>query len=67
MSKNIQRIAQVKQKIEELFEIRDLGEIQYYLGIQINKRNGVYFINQQHYINKLLKQYSMQDATISKV
>lgn len=65
--KSNERIDEVKRQIEAIFEIRDLGEIQYYLGIQINKTNGIYSINQKHYINKLLTQYSLEDASISKV
>lgn len=67
MSKKAEIIDKVIHQIESLFEIRDLGEIQYYLGIQINKTNGVYNLNQQKYINKILNQYSMHDASISKV
>lgn len=67
MSKSNDRIQEVKEGISNLFEIRDLGEIKYYLGIEINKVNGIYNLNQQKYIKQLLNKYKMDDAKISKI
>lgn len=55
------------KKNVKLFDSRDLGEIIYYLGIEINKIDGIYILNQQYYIDKLSIKYSMQNASISKV
>lgn len=67
MSTNGVLIEKVKLKISKLFEIRDLGSIKYYLGIQINKCGNVYCMNQEKFINEILEQYGMQDASISNV
>lgn len=52
MSKQHQRIEEVKKQISGLFEIRDLGDIKYYLGIIINKNNGIYNVNQEKYVKE---------------
>lgn len=57
---------EVKKQISDLFEIRDLGEVKYYLGIQINKVGNVYKVNQEKYIKELLVHFNMNDAHISK-
>lgn len=67
MTKNNNKIEEMKTKINNLFDIRDLGEIENFLGIQIKKNDGIYNLNQHKYINKLLADYSMKDATISKI
>lgn len=61
----------VDATIEDLqgkFNISNLGEIKMYLGVQVEKdQNGVFYIHQKNYINKILGEYKMTDAKGSKI
>lgn len=67
ISNSDQRIEEFKTLISQIFEIHDLGEATCYLGIQITKFNGVYHINQESYIRKILNKYNLTDAKVSNV
>lgn len=67
VSNSNERIEEFKQFISNLFEIHDLGEASNYLGIQIYKIDGVYHINQEKYINKILKKFKLEDAKESVI
>lgn len=57
----------VEHDISSTFEIRNMGEVKYYLKIQITSKNGIYSINQQKYINQIVKEFGLEDAKISKI
>lgn len=67
-SNNIKRISEMYKKLSNYFELTNLGDISYYLGIKIERyESGFYSINQTGYIEKLLKTYNMENAKGSKV
>ena len=43
------------------FEIKDLGQIKHFLGIDVIKENGVYSICQQAYIEKIAESFELSD------
>lgn len=44
------------KRLSNYFELTDLGDISYYLGIKVKKdKDGIYSISQTGYIEKLLK------------
>ena len=47
------------------FEMSLMGELTYFLGLQIKQMNGGIFINQMKYTRDLLKRFNM-DSTTSK-
>ena len=50
------------------FRIKNLGDISFYLGIEINRyEDGIFRIHQKTYINKLLKVFKIEDAKGSKI
>lgn len=49
------------------FEISMMGEIRYFLGIQIKQQKEVIFIFQEKYVKDLLKTYGMNDAKITGI
>ena len=58
----IQNINQFKIKIGKEFRMKDLGEVNVFLGLKITKENGIYRISQKDYIIKVLKRFGMDNA-----
>lgn len=59
--------ALIERQISSVFEIRNMGEIKQYLGIEVTEDDdGIYSIRQTKYINKVINDFGMQDAKNSK-
>lgn len=57
----------IQRQISSVFEIRNLGEIKQYLGIEVTKDDdGIYSIRQTRYINKVINEFGMQEAKNAK-
>ena len=66
-SKNEQLMDQVEKKIGEFVEIQLMGDLQYYLGIAIERdNNGIFYISQKQYILDILKKFRLEDCKTSK-
>lgn len=54
----------MKQDLNQKFEMTDLGEVHYCLGIQItcDRSKGIIEINQTKYIDDVLKRFNMEDC-----
>lgn len=50
-----------------MFKTRCLGEVSYYLGLEVKRKNNIYSINQQKFINKILNSYGLSEAKIMKI
>ena len=63
-AKNEKQLKQVKEKLSSKFDIMDLDELKYFLGMKIeqNKEAGSIWIGQPAYIENLLKRLGMQDS-----
>lgn len=62
-SKDAKNIDDIVKAIEEDFEARDLGELSYFLGVRITRRNNaVIELDQEAYINDLLKRFGMEEC-----
>jgi len=59
---NNENIQIVKNSIKSNFEIKDLGNIDFIIGIKFSKINDNIFINQKGYINEILKKYEMTNS-----
>lgn len=56
-------IQQVIQNMNQTFALKDLGELHYFVGIEVNKfANGVY-LTQAKYIADILAKYGMTDCS----
>jgi hypothetical protein len=58
---------EIIEGLKKNFKISELGEIKFFLGIQVQKIDGVYVLNQTLYINKLLERFNLTEAKISKI
>ena len=60
-------LMKLAKKLAELFEIKDLGYLKYYLGMEVEHNKNGYLLHQTKYIEKLLEKFSMKDSKISDV
>ena len=63
-AKNEKQLKQVKEKLSNKFDSKDLGELKYFLGVKIeqNKEAGSIWIGQPAYIENRLKRLGIQDS-----
>ena len=64
MCNNIDKLIQLKQHLSKLFEMKDLGEAHYVLGIQIerDRKHKVLHISQREYIKNVLDRFNMSQS-----
>ena len=61
-------IDHVVQSIQKEFEIKDLGDVSTFLGIEVEKdAAGDFYVSQRNYINKIVVKAGLVNAKISKV
>ena len=63
-SNNIEATTNLKRQLSKRFDMKDLGEAQYCLGIQIirNRKEKTISINQTKYIENILKRFNIFDC-----
>ena len=61
---DVETLSNVKKWLAEQFQMKDLGEASYILGIQIirDRKNKLLELSQASYIDKVLARFSMQDS-----
>ena len=59
---NFELVKEFKVQMFESFEMTDLGEMAYFLGMEIDQNAGGIFIGQQKYANKVLKKFNMDSC-----
>lgn len=64
LGNSLQLIVWTKQKLEENFDISDLGEISHYLGIRIarDRAHRAIFLDQQRYVESVLVRFNMHEC-----
>lgn len=68
VAKSKEIVNKVKEEISARYEIQDLGEIKYYLGIEVSRdSDGIFNVNQENYIRKLVKEFGLEKAKNSRV
>jgi len=61
ISGNKNEIKITKELIKSKFNIKELGEVNFIIGIKFEKCNDGYFIHQKRYICDILKKYNVED------
>src|SRR5271154_2022133 len=63
-SKDMASINSLKAQLNEEYEMKDLGELKYFLGIQVqrDRKRKILHISQPGYIRTILNRYGMQDS-----
>nr|XP_021861029.1 uncharacterized protein LOC110800052 [Spinacia oleracea] len=62
---NILFIEEVKRTLDNKFTIKDLGELKYFLGIEVTRTDKGILLNQRKYILDLLKTCNMENNNIA--
>ncbi|KAL2229041.1 UNVERIFIED_CONTAM: Retrovirus-related Pol polyprotein from transposon RE1 [Sesamum indicum] len=62
MAPSLASISQVKESLDALFTIKDLGCARYFLGLQIGRSNGGMSLTQSKYILDLVSECGLQDG-----
>ena len=68
-SNNTDLLFETKQLLFGHFDMKDLGEASYVLGIQIlhDRANGILILSQNTYIDRILKRFNMQSCSSVKI
>ena len=66
--KSDQRIKEVKNALSNKFDVKDMGKLEYFLGVKINQNlsNGDIWLGQPSYTQLLLQEFGMTDAKSAK-
>jgi hypothetical protein len=59
---NLYFINETKNMLRSHFDVKDLGEANFILGMKITKKCDGKYLNQSHYIEKILKKYNFLDC-----
>lgn len=62
-----EEIDSLKALLSTSFHMKDLGNVRYFLGLEIDKTPAGYFVSQRKYTMDLLANFGMQNATPVKV
>uniref|UniRef100_A0A0A9Z310 Retrovirus-related Pol polyprotein from transposon TNT 1-94 n=1 Tax=Lygus hesperus TaxID=30085 RepID=A0A0A9Z310_LYGHE len=66
-SSNEKETEKLKKDITEVFEMRDIGELKYCLGIEFCRRGkNVIAMSQEKYVDKLLEKFKLENAKTAK-
>ena len=62
--KNVEDIKELKRELNKEFEMKDMGELKYFLGIQVlrNRKHRQIHISQSGYINSILERFSLLEC-----
>lgn len=55
-------IKEIKQQMSQVFEMKHLGELRYYLGLEILRDSGQTFMSQGKYVKGLLERFRMDQC-----
>ena len=60
---DFEMLSKVKIQLATQFQMKDLGEVQYVLGIKIirDRKNKIIALSQENYIDSIMYKYNMQD------
>ncbi|CAA0825713.1 cysteine-rich RLK (RECEPTOR-like protein kinase) 8 [Striga hermonthica] len=59
---NEEMIKELKEDMMKTFEMTDLGQMSYFLGIEVNQEENGIFISQRKYTDNLLKRFKMDNC-----
>jgi hypothetical protein len=60
-------IDEIKKHLSKVFEMKNLGELHYYLGLEVWRNVGQFFFCQSKYIKEILKIFKMDQCKSSSV
>jgi hypothetical protein len=61
-SSSEQAVLTTKSSLQALYTIKDLGRVEYFLGVKIEREGNCLKLSQQSYFHSVLDRYGMQDC-----
>uniref|UniRef100_A0A2N9EHZ0 Reverse transcriptase Ty1/copia-type domain-containing protein n=1 Tax=Fagus sylvatica TaxID=28930 RepID=A0A2N9EHZ0_FAGSY len=55
-------VSNIISQLFDAFELKDLGPLRYFLGLQIDYKKGGFFVHQRKYLTDLLHKFTMTDC-----
>ena len=52
-------INSVKKELSSKFKMKDIGKLNYFLGVKVENIKGGYFLSQENFICKLLHEFNI--------
>jgi len=62
---NKAKVYQITKMIKNKFKIKEIGEVNFIIGIKFVKHKGGYFLNQEKYTNDIITKYGLWKVGIS--
>ena len=62
LTRNEKHIVECKKNLAEEFEMKDLGSMHYFLGLEVWQNSEGIFVNQEKYAIKILKIFDMLEC-----
>jgi hypothetical protein len=59
---NSTAVSNIISQLSTAFELKDLGHLRYFLGLQIDYKKGGFFVHQRKYLTDLLHKFTMTDG-----
>ena len=60
--KSVKHIIEIKNALRSKYNMKDLGELSYFLGVKVTQNDGKIFINQAAYTNMLLTKFNFDNC-----
>eukprot|EP00253_Pinus_taeda_P008612 PITA_08612 len=57
---NVQLIMSCKEDLAREFEMKDLGLMHYFLGMEVSQKDGELFVSQGNYANEIIRRFHME-------
>lgn len=64
-SNKLEHLQEYINKLQQLFSLKNLGPLHYFLGVQIHRTSEGLFLNQSQFISNLLTRFNMQNSSSS--
>lgn len=62
VSNKMETLKELKRKLSAKFEMTDVGTVESYLGIHVERKDGVMRLSQPHYMKNLLGKFGMENC-----
>ena len=62
LTRSSRLITDCKKNLAEEFDMKDLGQMHYFLGLEVSQQNGEIFLGQERYTTEIVKRFQMEDC-----
>ena len=61
-SSDVDIVSSIKCKLSDVYDVKDLGKLTYFLGVEVKQLDNGYWIGQSQYCRKLLYEFGMTNS-----